>query len=76
MIPKITTSVGCASCHASKPTVLFILTLLVSSSAFGQGLVKKYQSQPGFTLNRGGTVPGYSERMDFDGDGTPEIVLE
>ncbi len=76
MIPKNTTSVGCASYHASKPTVLLILTLLVSNSAFGQGLVNKYQSPPGFTLNRGGTVPGYSERMDFDGDGTPEIVLE
>ena len=76
MIPKNTTSVGCASYHASKPTVLFILTLLVNSFAFGQGLVNKYQSPPGFTLNRGGTVPGYSDRMDFDGDGTPEIVLE
>ncbi|MFQ5570719.1 MAG: T9SS type A sorting domain-containing protein [Rhodothermales bacterium] len=49
--------------------------LLISIPAFGQ-FVKKYQSPSGFDLDLPGPLPEYEERMDFDGDGTLELVLE
>lgn len=78
MKSKITTSVGYASCHAGKMTMLLILALLVSAPAFGQRLFMKYQSAPGWQFEEEGKrrLFDYNDRMDFDGDGRPEMVLE
>lgn len=76
MIREVTTSVGGAWCHTGKTTGLLVLTLLMSVPVFGQGPVKKYQSAMGLSLNFDKITWKYGDRMDFDGDGTPEWVLE
>ena len=59
-----------------KMTTLLILTLLVSSPAFGQGLGLKYQGPLGYYTTESQIINAYRDRMDFDGDGTPELILE
>ena len=74
MQPKVDASKS--NIHNSKMTTLFILTLLVSSPVFGQRLIKKYKSPPGYYTTESQIIDDYSNRMDFDGDGRPEMVLE
>ena len=59
-----------------KMTTLLILTLLMSSPAFGQGLGLKYQGPLGYYTTESQIINAYRDRMDFDGDGTPELILE
>jgi len=76
MIRNVTTSVGASSGHTGKTTGLLVLMLVVSVPVFGQGLKKKYESQMGLSLNFDKITWTYDDRMDFDGDGRPEWVLE
>ena len=73
---KISFAQSLRSCHASKMTTLLILTLLASIPAFGQGLGLKYQGPLGYYTTESQIFDAYNDRMDFDGDGVPELVLE
>ena len=59
-----------------KNMLLLGLALLLCAPAAGQELSRKYISQLGQDLgfDYASTRPAYGKRMDFDGDGKPDIV--
>ncbi len=74
MKSQITTSVVFGSCHASKQTVTLLLLTCLCSTALAQNYVIEYESPLGFRLALA-IEPFETDRLDFNGDGTAELIL-
>ena len=77
MKSKITTSVGCASCHASKKSLLLILTLLLGGTVYAQGnqLQVIYESAEDTRLAGFTEYIDVSGLTDANGDGVADLIM-